>query len=169
MLILSEVALSLLLLISAGLLAKSFLRLQAVSPGFVAKNLLVMRLSLPQAQYSRPDTVAAFYEQLSSRIGNLPGVESVGATSVLPLSGSNVRINFTVVGRPPLSLSEQPITQYRITGPAYLSTMKIPLLSRSRFCQWRHSADSASRHYQQLFCSPLLARPQSNRFAHKDG
>ena len=128
LLILSEVALSLLLLISAGLLAKSFLRLQAVSPGFVAKNLLVMRLSLPQAQYSRPDTVAAFYEQLSSRIGNLPGVESVGATSVLPLSGSNVRINFTVVGRPPLSLSEQPITQYRITGPAYLSTMKIPLL-----------------------------------------
>src|SRR5262249_16982728 len=90
LLVLCEVALSLLLLIGAGLLAKSFLRLQAVSPGFAVKNLLVMRLSLPNAQYSKPDSVTAFYEQLSARIEKLPGVESVSATSVLPLSRSNV-------------------------------------------------------------------------------
>jgi putative ABC transport system permease protein len=76
LLILSEVALSLLLLISAGLLAKSFLRLQAVSPGFDIKNVLVMRLSLPKAQYSKPEMVTAFYEQLSTRVENLPGVQS---------------------------------------------------------------------------------------------
>src|SRR5262249_54376235 len=133
LLVLSEVALSLLLLISAGLLAKSFLRLQAVSPGFGVKNLLVMRLSLPNVQYSKPEMVAAFYEQLSTRIENLPGVESTGATSVLPLSGSNVRVNFVISGRPPLSLSERPITQYRMIGPDYFRTMNIPILSGRDF------------------------------------
>src|SRR5262249_47994210 len=133
LLVLCEVALWLLMLIGAGLLAKSFLRLQAVSPGFAVKNLLVMRLSLPNAQYSKPDSVTAFYEQLSARIEKLPGVESVSATSVLPLSRSNVRINFVISGRPPLSLSERPITQYRMTGPNYFRTMSIPVLSGRDF------------------------------------
>src|ERR1044071_80766 len=154
-LILFEVALSLLLLISAGLLAKSFLRLQAVSPGFDIKNLLVMRLSLPKAQFSKPEAVTAFYEQLTSRIKILPGVQSVGATSALPLSGSNVRINFNIVGRPPLSLADQPITQYRITGPDYYRTMNIPILSGRDFADrdTPHTQsvaiinDSFARHY----------------------
>jgi predicted permease len=133
LLILSEVALSLLLLIGAGLLAKSFLRLQAVSPGFDIKNLLVMRLSLPKAQYSKPEMVTAFYEQLSSRIEVLPGVQSVSATSVLPLSGSNMRVPFTIFGRPPLSSSEKPVTQYRMTGPDYFRTMDIPMRSGRDF------------------------------------
>jgi putative ABC transport system permease protein len=133
LLILAEVALSLLLLIGAGLLAKSFLRLQAISPGFAIKNLLVMRLSLPKAQYSKPELVSAFYEQLSARIEYLPGVESVGATSVLPLSGANTRINFSILGRPPLSPSEKPVTQYRMTSPDYFRTMNIPILSGRDF------------------------------------
>lgn len=133
LLILAEVALSLLLLIGAGLLAKSFLRLQSVSPGFGIKNLLVMRLSLPKAQYSKPEMVTAFYEQLSARIEVLPGVQSVGATSLLPLSGSNTRINFSILGRPPLSPSENPVTQYRMTGPDYFRTMNIPILSGRDF------------------------------------
>jgi putative ABC transport system permease protein len=133
LLILAEVALSLLLLISAGLLAKSFLRLQAVSPGFDIKNLLVMRLSLPKAQYAKPETVAAFYEQLSTRIGSLPGVQSVSAISVLPLSGSNMRVPFTIVGRPSLSPSETPVTYYRMIGPDYFRTMNIPIRSGREF------------------------------------
>jgi putative ABC transport system permease protein len=133
LLILAEVALSLLLLIGAGLLAKSFLRLQAISPGFAIKNLLVMRLSLPKAQYSKPELVSAFYEQLSARIEYLPDVESVGATSVLPLSGANTRINFSILGRPPLSPSEKPVTQYRMTSPDYFRTMNIPILSGRDF------------------------------------
>lgn len=131
-LILTEVAISLLLLIGAGLLAKSFLRLQSVSPGFNINNLLVMRLSLPKAQYSNPE-VTAFYEQLSNRIENLPGVQSVSATSALPLGGANVRVNFTISGRPPLSLAEQPITQYRMIGLDYFRTMNIPIHSGRDF------------------------------------
>ena len=85
LLILTEVALSLVLLIGAGLLARSFFQLQSVSPGFNIKNLLVMRLSLPKAQYSEPETVIAFYEHLSNKIENLPGVQAassdIGAAS----------------------------------------------------------------------------------------
>jgi predicted permease len=132
-LILTEVAFSLVLLIAAGLLAKSFLKLQHVSPGFDMKNLLVTRLSLSDKEYSKPDMVSAFYDQLSTRIASLPGVQSVSATSALPLSGSNVRINFTISGRPALSLAEQPITQYRMIGPNYFRTMKIPMKSGRDF------------------------------------
>ncbi len=133
LLILAEVALSLLLLISAGLLAKSFLRLEAVSPGFDIKNLLVMRLSLPKGQYANPETVTAFYDQLAARIGSLPGVQSVSAISLLPLSGTNMRIPFTIVGRPPLSIAEQPVTHYRMIGPDYFRTMNIPVRSGRDF------------------------------------
>jgi putative ABC transport system permease protein len=133
LLILAEVALSLLLLISAGLLAKSFLRLQAVSPGFDIKNLLVMRLSLPKAQYADPEMVMGFYEQLSTRIKSLPGVQSVSAISVLPLSGSNMRVPFTILGRPSLSLAERPVSYYRMVGPDYFRTMNISILSGRDF------------------------------------
>jgi predicted permease len=132
-LIVVEVALSLLLMIGAGLLVKSFLRLHAVSPGFDIKNLLVMRLSLPKLGYSKPEMVTTFYEQLSSRIANLPGVRSVSATSLLPLSGNIMRVPFIIVGRPPLTLSEQPITHYRMTGTDYFRTMKIPIRSGRDF------------------------------------
>jgi predicted permease len=133
-LILAEVAISLLLLIGAGLLGKSFLRLQSVSPGFDIQNLLVLRLSLPQAQYSTPETVTVFYDQLSKRLETLPEVQSVSATSVLPLSGPrDVRINFTISGRPPISLSDRPITYYRMAGPDYFRTMSIPFRSGRDF------------------------------------
>ncbi len=127
LLILTEVSLTLVLLIGAGLLAKSFLRLQSVSPGFNINNLLVMRLSLPKAQYSRPEMVAAFYEQLSNKIENLPGVHAASMTSALPLGGANIRVNFSISGRPPVALSDQPITQYRMIGPDYFRAMNIPI------------------------------------------
>lgn len=135
LLVLAEVAISLLLLIGAGLLAKSFLRLQSVSPGFDVKNLLVVRLSLPKSQYSRPETVTSFCEQLSNRIEVLPGVQSLSAISVLPLSGSRMRVNFNLVGRPPASLADQPVTQYRMIAPDYFRTMDIPVRSGRDFSQ----------------------------------
>lgn len=90
-LVISEVAISLLLLIGAGLLIKSFLRLQQVDPGFNAGNVLALRLSLPITRYDKPGTVVSFYKKLGQRIRSLPGVEMVGAASVLPLSGMNAR------------------------------------------------------------------------------
>jgi predicted permease len=133
LLILAEVVISLLLLTCAGLLAKGFVRLQSVSPGFDTKNLLVVRLSLPKGQYSKPEVVTAFYDQLANKIETLPGVQSVSAISVLPLSGYDMRTPYAIVGRPPVPLAERPVTHYRIIGPDYFRTMDIPILSGREF------------------------------------
>ena len=133
LLVVSEVALAVVLVVSAGLFVKSFARLQRVSAGFDAENLLLARLSLPQARYSNLDSVLTFYEQVSERIKNLPGVESVGAANVLPLSGLFVRTDFTIAGRAPLSSSDAPAAQNRWVSPGYFSAMRIPLLQGREF------------------------------------
>ncbi len=141
LLVISEVALSLVLLASAGLFIKSFQRLQGVNPGFEAKHLLAARLSLPTGRYSRPDAVAGFYERLRPRIERLPGVESVSPVSILPLSGLTPSVEFTSLEHPPSSLAEIPAAQYRMIGPGYFHTMKIPLLQGREFTE-RDRADA---------------------------
>ena len=133
LLVIGEVAVSLVLLIAAGLLVKSFMRLQGVPLGFNADKLLVVRLALPKAKYSKPETIAVFYDKVSPQIEALPGVQSAAMISNLPLSGSNTRINFTIVGKPPVSLANRPATQYRMIGPGYFHTMEIPLLGGRDF------------------------------------
>jgi putative ABC transport system permease protein len=134
-LVVSEVALAVVLATGAGLVVKSFARLQRVSPGFDVENLLIARLSLPQARYSNIESILAFYEQVSTRIENLPGVESVGAANVLPLSGLFVRTDFTIAGREPLSSSDAPAAQNRWVSPEYFSTLGIPLLRGRDFTE----------------------------------
>ena len=87
-LVVAEVAFALMLLIVAGLTMKSFQRLLEINLGFRTENVLTMRLTLPQVKYPQNDQVAAFYRQLIDRVKTLPGVESAGAASILPLSGS---------------------------------------------------------------------------------
>jgi len=134
-LVVSEIAISLVLLIGAGLLVKSFQRLQNVSPGFDADGLLLVRLSLPQARYSKPEEIRTFYEKIASRIEALPGVESVGAANVLPMNGLNVRADYTVVGRPPVSKTDVPAAQNRFVSPGYFHTMKIPIMTGRDFTE----------------------------------
>jgi len=128
LLVVAEIALSLMLLVGAGLLLKSFARLRGVSPGFDASNVLAVRLSLPPARYSSGASVKLFYDQISSRIAVLPGVEGISAASALPLSGLIARTTFTIAGHPPANASEVPAAQHRWVGPAYFQTMKIPLV-----------------------------------------
>jgi putative ABC transport system permease protein len=96
---------------------------------------LLVRLSLPPSSYSNAQAVAAFYEKLAPRIETLPGVEAVGVANALPLSGSNVRTDFSIVGRPPLSPSEMPGSQNRWISPGYFQTMKIPVLRGREFTE----------------------------------
>jgi putative ABC transport system permease protein len=124
----AEIALSLVLLVGAGLLLKSFARLRAVSPGFDVNNVLAVRLSLPSARYSNGASVKLFYDKISARIVELPGVEGVSAVSALPLSGLIARTTFTIAGKPPANPNEVPFAQHRWLGPGYFQTMKIPLV-----------------------------------------
>ncbi|HWS88335.1 MAG TPA: ABC transporter permease [Pyrinomonadaceae bacterium] len=130
--VVSEVALSLVLLIGAGLFVKSFLRLQEVRPGFDPANVLVARLSLPKAYASR-DGVGVLIDQLEARLKGLPGVKSVGAVSQLPLGGVSASIPFDIVGRPPEGDGASPSVDFRFATPGYFRSMGIPLVAGREF------------------------------------
>lgn len=124
-----EVALSLVLLVGAGLLSRSFAHLLAVDPGFVAEGAASVRIALPRARYATGEAIDRFAESVTAQ---LPGA---GVVNVLPLSGYNVRDDFTVVGRPPLKPEEVPAAQTRYINPEYLAAMRIPLKSGRVFTQ----------------------------------
>jgi putative ABC transport system permease protein len=131
-LVISEIALSLMLLIGAGLLLKSFIHLQEVHPGFSSNNLLLLRLSLPPLRYSNRESLSLFFEKVLPRIQNLPGVQSVSAANVLPLSALNVSNDFTVAGRP-TSPTDMPSAQSRWISPGHFYNLGIPLMTGREF------------------------------------
>ena len=125
-LVVAEVSLSFILLIGAGLLIRSFISTQAVNPGFDSSNTLAVRLSLPKANYPDRTAVSLFYDKLSSRLQALPGVESVGAISLLPMSPGLRVIPFIPKGQG-ASQGDSFVAQYRLVSPDYFRVMKIPL------------------------------------------
>jgi putative ABC transport system permease protein len=132
-LVVSEIALSLVLLIGAGLMIKSFATLNRVNPGFNPDKLLTMGVTLLRTRYPENERVAAFYSQLLERLAVAPGVKSAAAITDLPLSGNNTSDYFTIEGRPAIAKVEQPITECRTVTPHYFETMEIPLLEGRDF------------------------------------
>ncbi len=128
-LIVAEVAISLVLLIGAGLLINSFLRLRNVDPGFRSDDLLTMRVSLPQSKYGEPAQRAAFYTEVNRRLESVPGVKSSAVTTNLPLYIQGNSTNISIEGRPDPPPNQEPIITTRVISPKYLETMGIPLLS----------------------------------------
>jgi putative ABC transport system permease protein len=129
--VIGEIAMSLTLLVSAGLLLKSFWRLIHVSPGFQTDHVVTARLSLPtssQGPYSDPAARVQFWRQFEERVRALPGVESVGTTSELPLTGQHSDMPFHIPGRT-YGPSEFEDAQFRQVTPGYLAAMEIPLVS----------------------------------------
>src|SRR6476660_3090379 len=114
LLVVGQVAVSLLLLVGGGLLLKSFARLEAVQPGFNPKNLLVVRLALPKSRYKGRDSVVHFYRALSPNIESLPGVKSVAVANVVPTDGFLATVDFNIVGRG-WAANHFPEAHYRMT------------------------------------------------------
>ncbi len=134
LLVVSEVALSLILLIGAGLLIKSFIRLSQVDPGFKPANLLTMQLSLTRAKYPKDEQRAGFYSQLMQRIESLPGVEAAGTVSELPLSGQENDTFFNIEGQPAVAFgSAENDSNVRIVSPDYFRAISIPLMKGRAF------------------------------------
>jgi putative ABC transport system permease protein len=130
-LIAAEVALSVVLLIGAGLLLKSLAHLRGVEPGFDPRNLLTMQVTLPSVRYSEPRSRIAFFGQLADRLQQIAGVQSAALVSQLPLAGGERGGNpFSIEGRPYDSSGRVPqvATRYRMS-PDYFRTMRIPLLA----------------------------------------
>jgi putative ABC transport system permease protein len=126
-LVIGEVALSLALLIAAGLLVKSFFRLVRVTPGFDPDNLLTLHVSASGPRYENEDSVRAFFDEAISRVQALPGVESVGIVSNLPLDSNRDGFGFHIEGRPSPNPADAPSAERYVITPDYLKTMRIPV------------------------------------------
>jgi putative ABC transport system permease protein len=127
-LIASEFALAMLLLVGAGLLLRSFSRLQDVSTGFQPDHLLVADLPLSQTAYAKPEQRYGFFDRLVGRAQTLPGVRSVGAASALPVSGTGGLLHFNIYGRPPKTPNDYIAAGYRAVTANYFETLSVPLL-----------------------------------------
>ena len=136
----SQVALAVLLSVSAGLLLRSFVRVAAVNPGVRVAHILTMNLSLPTVKYDTPVKRASFYRDLTERLESVPGVRSAGAVMFLPLRVSmlafRIGVNgFQIQGRQPVSQGQEPMADYRIATPGYFNTIGIALRKGRLFDQ----------------------------------
>jgi putative ABC transport system permease protein len=130
-LIVAEVALSLVLLVGAGLMLKSHVRLTGVDPGFRSEGMLAASVSLPRSRYATSEQRAAFFRDIIANYTVLDGVESVAATTNLPMAGSTMRFGFNIDDRPEASTNQQLRAEYHASSPGYFRTMGITLRGRS--------------------------------------
>ncbi|HVQ37324.1 MAG TPA: ABC transporter permease [Pyrinomonadaceae bacterium] len=133
LLVIAEVAVSLVLLIGAGLLINSFLRLRNLDPGFRSDNLLTMKVVLPQLKYPDMARRSGFYTDVLRRVEAVPGVKSAAVTTNLPLYKQGNSIGITIEGRPAPEPGKPIIIATRVISPNYFQTMGIPLLQGRPF------------------------------------
>ncbi|HEU4933380.1 MAG TPA: ABC transporter permease [Pyrinomonadaceae bacterium] len=135
LLVVFESAVAVVLLIGAGLLVRSLIALQSVDPGFDANNVLTLRIDLNNKKYEGEGRRANFFEQLESRVSSLPGVESVGLVTELPMSGQLSDLPYTVEGRPPVTPDQALNADFRLVNTNYFSALRIPLLRGRNFTE----------------------------------
>ncbi len=133
-LVVSELALSVMLLIGAGLLIKSLWQLERVDPGFNPANVLGMRISVPTSQYPSPRERAVLYQQMVDRVRTIPGVEDAAATNDLPFSGSRTTTSFDI-GELPIAPGESRDSDSRAVTSGYFNVMRIRLLKGRLFME----------------------------------
>ena len=131
-LLILEVALSIVLLVGATLLLRSFARLTSVDPGFRPEGVLTFRIALPQPSYPQPHNRVAFYDTLLNKLEALPQVTSAGMVQAFPMRG-DYSLSFAIQGRPPSKPGEGPSANHRVASPGYFATLGIPLLRGRTF------------------------------------
>lgn len=140
-LVVAEVALSLVLLFGAGLMIRSFEQLQHVNPGFDSQNVMTMSLSVAHSKFPSPVQQTAFYQQVLERVRALPGVQSAGVIDDVPLDGGGSHQPIAIEGRPALAMADQPEVDVRLASPGYLSSLRIPIVRGRDFTE----SDAAGR------------------------
>ncbi|HEV8409207.1 MAG TPA: ABC transporter permease [Gemmatimonadaceae bacterium] len=128
-LIASEFALALMLLVGAGLLIRSFVAMQSLNPGYDPANVLTMVVPVTGTSSSPEGKRAAFYDALLGKIRAMPGVQSASAVNHIPIGGDNWGIPFRIEGRPEPKPRDLPSASYKVVMPGYFATMRIPLLA----------------------------------------
>jgi predicted permease len=141
-LVTSEIALSVVLLVGAGLLIRSFLQVLGIDPGFHSEQVLTMRINLPQDRYSQPEQVSAFYKEVLRRVETLPGVQAAGASAALPLSGLGGSGTVTIDTQAVPDDRKTPEADWRPVTPGYFKAIGMTLL-RGRIFSESDSRDAA--------------------------
>jgi predicted permease len=139
--VMTEIALAVVLLVGAGLMLKSLLRLLQTNVGFNADNVLTMTVALPPAKYTEPNRQVSFHEQLKERVQSLPGVRGTGTVNILPLQGGNTT-RFIVEGDPVPPPGQETEANFRIVDESYFQTLGIPLMAGRMFDE-RDKADAS--------------------------
>ena len=153
-LVVSEIALAVVLLASAGLLIRSFLRLQQVDRGFTTDNVLTMVIRLPEARYPQDPQLVQFFSQALERVRQLPAVHSAGMVNFLPLYGGlGSNTAFKILGQPEPPPGQAPATDVRVADSGYFGALGIPLL------RGRHFSDAEQREAKHvILINEALAR-----------
>jgi putative ABC transport system permease protein len=164
-LVISEVALAMVLLVGAGLMINSLLRMLLPSPGFDPANVLTMAVNFPETDVKYVEKISgkdmerispkvtAFHQQLLERVAAIPGVESAGMISILPPEGAGSK-SFLILGHPAPSPGDRPLGYFNEVSPSYFSTLKIPL-RKGRYLDER---DSASAPWAVIISETLASR-----------
>jgi predicted permease len=155
MLVVAETAIGLVLLIGAGLLIHSFVRVLNVDPGFDPRQVLTANINVPDTQYPGLKKTQ-FYDELLPRLAALPGVKSVAAAVPIPLSGNGINLGFTVEGHP-VAPGDQPVEAVSLVTPGFFETLRIPLLSGRDFLPTDDSRAPAVAIVNQAFARKYFA------------
>jgi putative ABC transport system permease protein len=135
LLVVAEMAVALVLMSGAGLLLQSFSRLMNVNPGFSPDGVMTFHVTLPQGHYGQPEAQKHFYREFYERVKAIPGVESAGFTSYLPLSGAVRYVYFCPEGMVCQGIGKDPLIALRQVTPGYFDTMRTPLLKGRVFTE----------------------------------
>jgi len=128
LLVVSQVAVTLVLLVGAGLMMRTFVALRGIDPGFDPDSVVTMSVSLAGSPHAAPQRRAGFFQELVQRVEAVPGVVSVSAINHLPLAGDTWHLPYAVAGRPDPAPGEEPRAVYRVVLPGYFETMRIPVV-----------------------------------------
>lgn len=126
-LVVAEMAFAVMLLVGAGLLMRSFARLQQVDPGFEVRNTLTGMVTLPTTRYATPADAWSFWERVLERTRAIPGVSAAGVVSVMPFAGNNNQGSYGIVGYTPAAGEARPHAQIQSVDPGFFTAMKIPI------------------------------------------
>jgi putative ABC transport system permease protein len=143
MLVVVELALTLVLLTGAGLLIRSFYRLRNVEPGFDPSNVLTLRMQFSGSQYGEPAKRSAFYTQMLQQVQAIPGVQAAGVITQLPLTNQGLHFTFSLEGQPPLATANLPQATFRVISDDYFQALAIPLLRGRSFTPQDSAASQA--------------------------
>ena len=126
-LVVAEIGLAMVLVIGAGLMVKSLLRLEAQDPGFRAEGVMTFQLTLPSAKYAAPAQIVQTVAAVVDEAGSIPGVAAAGAINMIPLTNFGMNGPFSIVGRPPFQGDRAPVIEYRVITRGYFAAMGIPI------------------------------------------